>query len=261
MLCRSHRRALVLGTSFLFAALAAAPAYAQQAYSKRAFAAPPNQVATSDDAPPPPDDVPPPHVEHHDTEPDETGGGVLFYGLGTFGAVNGLKLGVSDSGLELDPLKNKHFRLDGGASLYGGGFQVDIFGKYVRGGFATSVYGIDGARLKYDTLSNNFFVTAQQAWGATFDVFVGHEFLKGPIRPYVDLVGSISVVSVQVDLNHPEYGKLGRTDYEGWQFGFGPRAGFSVPLGKTAFFDLSGMYGVVGIEKVRVVGGIGFWSR
>ena len=56
------------------------------------------------------------------------------------------------------------------------------------------------------------------------------------------------------------FGKLGRTSYEGWSFGFGPRAGITVPVGDHAFFDLSGTYSIVGLERFRAVAGIGFRS-
>lgn len=223
MPCRSHRRtrALLWGATFLFTALAAAPALA-----------------------------------------DDTGGGALFYGLGSFANLRGLKLSVEgDNALEPDPLKGKHLRLEGGGHLIGGGLQVDIFGEYVRGGFAISVFGVEGAKLRLDSLSNHFSVSASGAWGAGLDVFVGHEFAKGPVRPYLDLVGNFSAIAANVDLSHPEFGKLGRTEYQGWLFGFGPRAGLSVSLGKNAFFDVSGMYSVMGVEKFRMVGGLGFWSR
>lgn len=203
----------------------------------------------------------PPQEPPRPPEEDETGGGVLFYGLGSFANIGGLGLGVTDNTVEPDPLKNKHLQLIGGGHFFGGGLQINVFGKYVRGGFAISVFGVEGTKLRADKLDNRFRVSAANAWGAGFEVFVGHEFLKGPVRPYIDLVTSIDVLSVQIDLNHPEYGRLGRTEYEGWMFGFGPRAGLSIPIGSNGFFDVSGNYSVVGMETFRVVAGLGIWSR
>lgn len=191
----------------------------------------------------------------------DSGAGVLFYGFGSHAKIRGLPVGVGDNAIELDPLKNKDFRLDNGGQLGGGGFQIDGFVNGVRVGFGLSVFSVMGTKLRHDALEHGFTVEAQGAWGATIDTFLGYELLRGPVRPYVDLVGSFSGVSLNVDLMHPEYGRLGRTQYSGWLFGFGPRAGVSIPLGENAFFDVSGTYSLVGMERVRVVGGIGFWSR
>jgi hypothetical protein len=246
-----NRKALVCSATFLLAGLAAAPASATPVAYKT-FASPP-QFATPPDSEPEPMAVP--------VADKEVGGGALFFGFGSFGNLRGLGLEASDGDTETDPLKGKHLRLDGGGQMMGGGIQVDIFGRYLRGGFAISVFGVEGTKLRYDSLSNQFSVRASGAWGAGLEVFIGHELLRGPVRPYVDLVGSVAVVSANVDLFHPEFGKLGRTEYDGWSFGLAPRLGISVPLGENAFFDLSGSYAIVGIEQARLVAGIGFWNR
>ncbi len=243
--------AFACAATFLAAALPATPAFAQNRPLK--------VVQDEWEVPPPPPE--PPRPPPPPRSPDQTGGGVLFFGFGSFAAINGMGLGATGDSVEPDPLKNKHLQLAGGGHLGGGGFQIDIFGKYVRGGVGVSVFGVEGTRLEHDKLANGFKTAASSAWGAGFDIFVGHEFLKGPVRPYVDLVGGINVLSVQVDLVHPAYGRLGRTQYEGWLFGFGPRAGLSIPLSDSAFFDLSGTYSVVGSEQFRIVGGFGFWGR
>lgn len=240
---RTSSMLLVSAAAFSAAALGALPALADR---------PPVAVAAAEPEP----ETPPP-----DSSDDETGGGVLFYGLGSFANIHGLGLSTSGDTVEPDPLKNKHLRLDGGGHVFGGGLQVDVFGKYVRGGFAISVFGVEGTKLRYDSLGHGFSASATNAWGAGFDVFVGHELLKGPVRPYIDLVASIDVVSAQVDLKHPEFGRLGRTEYQGWMFGFGPRAGLSIPIGSNGFLDLSGNYSVVGMERFRIVAGIGIWGR
>lgn len=191
----------------------------------------------------------------------DSGVGVLFFGLGSHAKIHGLQLEATDGGLELDPLKGKNFRLENGGTLAGGGFQINGFIHGVRTGLGLNVFSVQDTKLRHDALDNNFAVAASGAWGAGLDLFVGYELLHGPVRPYVDLVGGFSGVNLTVDLIHPEFGRLGRTQYGGWRFGFGPRAGLSVPLGKTAFLDLSGTYSVIGMERFRVVGGIGFWSR
>lgn len=191
----------------------------------------------------------------------DTGAGALFFGMGSFAKIHGLQIGVGDGGVELDPLKDKHFRLENGGTLAGGGLQFNGYFEGVRTGFAIAAYSLEGATLRSDALDHGFTVKASGAWGANIDVFVGYELFHGPVRPYLDLVGTFSAVQLDVDLMHPEYGRLGRTQYDGWLFGFGPRAGLSVPLGKTAFLDASGTYSIVGMERFRVMGGIGFWSR
>ena len=243
-------RSLACGAAFLSAASATAPALASK---------PLTVVREEWEVPPPPPDPPPPPEPPRSS--DQTGGGILFYGFGSFAAIDGLGVSPTGDSVEPDPLKNKHLRLAGGGHLGGGGFQIDIFGKYVRGGVGVSVFGIEGTRLDHDRLANGFSVAPSSGWGAGFDIFVGHEFLKGPVRPYVDLVGSINVLSLEVDLVHPTYGRLGRTQYEGWLFGFGPRAGLSIPLSDSAFFDVAGTYSITGSERFRVTAGFGFWGR
>jgi len=244
MLRHARMPSLVLASAaFVAAASLSLPAFAE---------APAKAVAADPDADPP---------APSDDNDDETGGGVLFYGLGSFGNIQGLGVSTSGDTVEPDPLKKKHLRLEDGGHLFGGGLQVDVFGKHVRGGFAISVFGVEGTKLRTDKLDNGFKVSASSGWGAGFDVFVGHEFWKGSVRPYIDLVGSINVLSLQVDLKHPAYGVLGRTQYEGWMFGFGPRAGLSIPIGPNGFFDVSGNYSVVGMERFRIVAGIGIWGR
>lgn len=191
----------------------------------------------------------------------DSGGGVLFYGFGSAAKLRGLPVEVGSGSIELDPLKNKDFRLDNGGQLAGGGMQINGFVNGVRVGFGVSVFSVVGTTLRHAPLDHGFRVEASSAWGAGIETFVGYELLRGPVRPYLDLVGSFNAVSMDVDLMHPEYGRLGRTQYGGWLFGFGPRAGVSVPLGKAAFLDVSGTYSLVGMERVRVVGGIGFWAR
>ena len=120
--------------------------------------------------PPPPDPPPPPEPP---PSPDQTGGGVLFFGFGSFAAIDGLGVSPTGDSVEPDPLKNKHLRLAGGGHLGGGGFQIDIFGKYVRGGVGVSVFGVEGTRLVHDRLANGFSTAPSSGWGAGFDVFVG----------------------------------------------------------------------------------------
>jgi hypothetical protein len=217
----AHLKALACGASLLFTALVAAPALA---------------------------------------EDPEAGG--LFYAVGSFANIHGLPLSVEgEANVEPDPLKGKRFRLEGGGRLFGGGLQVNIYGKHVRGGLAIAMFGVEGTKVRYDALSNGFSVRAAGAWGASVDAFIGHEFGRAQVRPYFDLVGTFAAVGASVDLMHPEFGTLGRTGYQGWLFGFGPRAGLSVPIADTFFFDLSGMYSIVGMERFRVVAGIGVWSR
>ena len=236
---------LLAAAAFAVAALPALPALADPA-AKTVAADPETE---------------PPAPSNDDSSDDETGGGVLFYGLGSFANVQGLGLGTSDDTVEPDPLKNKHLQLEGGGHVYGGGLQVNVYGKHVRGGFGISVFGLEGTKLRNDKLDHGFKATGASAWGGSFEVFVGHEFLKGPVRPYIDLVGSVDIVSAQIDLTHPEFGRVGRTQYEGWMFGFGPRAGLSFPIGKNGFLDLSGNYSIVGMERFRIVAGIGIWGR
>jgi hypothetical protein len=191
----------------------------------------------------------------------DSGVGVLVYGFGSFAKIHGLDVGSSDGSVQLDPLKDKHFELEGGGYLGGGGFKIDGFVEGVRLGVGLSVFGVEGTKLRHDGLDHDFYVTASGGWGANLDLHLGYEFLRGPVRPYLDLVGSFGALSLNVDLMHPEFGRLGRTEYSGWQFGFGPRAGLVIPIGKSGYFDLSGTYGVAGMERFRIAGGIGLWTR
>lgn len=254
MMSRQHVRfalALVGGAAFVATALAASPASAKK----------PLQVVVEDESevPPPPPDPPspppPPPSPHHE------GAGALFFGFGSMGAIEGLGFAPAGDSVEPDPLKKKHLRLEGGGQIGGGGLRVDIFGRYARGGVTLSVFGVDHTRLEHSGLENGFTASASSAWGAGFEVFAGYEFLKGPVRPYMDLTTAVNIFSMQVDLNHPRYGRLGRTQYEAWLFGFGPRLGVSVPLGGSAYFDVSATYQVIGTETLRVTSGIGFWNR
>ena len=242
--------ALTCGAAFLTTALAAPDASAKK---------PLQVVEDESEVPPPPPDPPepppPPPSPHHE------GAGVLFFGFGSMGAIEGLGFSPAGDSIEPDPLKNKHLRLEGGGNLGGGGLRVDIFGRYARGGVTLSVFGVDKTRLEHLPLQNGFKTSPTDAWGAGFEVFAGYEFLKGPVRPYMDLTTSVNIFSMQVDLQHPQYGRLGRTQYEGWLFGFGPRLGVSVPLGDAVYFDVSATYQVIGTETLRVTSGLGFWNR
>ncbi|MFO0591578.1 MAG: hypothetical protein U0441_28790 [Polyangiaceae bacterium] len=254
MMSRPHRTvalALFCGATLVTAALAAPPAFAKK----------PLVVAEEDEAtvPPPPPD--PPEPPPPPRSPYQEGAGMLLFGFGSFAAIDGLGLAPSGDDIEPDPLKNKHLRLAGGGHLAGGGMRIDIFGRWVRGGVTLSVFGVEGTHLAHDPLANGFRAEPASGWGAGFEVFVGHEFAKGPVRPYLDLTTSVDILSTQIDLVHPAYGRVGRTQYEGWLFGFGPRAGLTVPLGDHAYFDVSGTYTVLGAETFRLVGGIGFWGR
>lgn len=192
---------------------------------------------------------------------DGYGPSILFFGMGSGGRIHGLPMTLQDNQIELGPLQSKHLRLENGGTLAGGGFQVGGYIDGVRTGLGISVFAVEGAHLRHDALGNDFFVEASGAWGASVQLHLGYEMLRGPFRPYLDLVGSWNGVALNIDLKHPDYGQLGRTGYQGWLFGFGPRAGFSIPLGETAFLDLSGTYSFVGMERFRIAGGIGFWAR
>ncbi|MBK8259009.1 MAG: hypothetical protein IPK82_40915 [Polyangiaceae bacterium] len=193
---------------------------------------------------------------------DDVGVGVLFYGLGSFANIHNLTLNVGSNSVEADPVHGKNLRLDGGGHLFGAGMQVTgYFEEGIRGGINLGVFGMEGAKLNHDRLDSGFRVRAEGGWGVNLDGFVGYEILHGAFRPYIDMVGQFSTVGLQVDLLHPDFGRLGRSDYNAWKFGFGPRVGASIPLGDTAFLDFSGTYSIVGMERFRVMGGIGFWSR
>lgn len=244
---------IIASLGFTATALSALPALAHEPPAAQVAA--PVKVAAPDPSADADDEPSPPRSER------STGGGVLFYGLGSFANIDGLGLAVGGDTLEPDPLKNKKLRLEGGGHMFGGGLQVNVYGKYVRGGFGFSFFGVEGTKLRTNKLDNGFSVSASNAWGGSFEVFFGHEFSAGPVRPYIDLVGSVDVMVAQVDLKHPTFGTVGRTQYEGWLFGFGPRAGLAIPLGENGFFDVSGTYSLVGMEQVRIVAGLGIWGR
>ena len=189
---------------------------------------------------------------------NDVGAGVLLHGFGASSKIQGLSLDVGENTFEPEPLRGKRLTLDGEGALAGGGLQVNVTLYGVRAGLGFSFFGVEKTRFRHDPLPDGLRLVTGDPWGLRLDGFLGYELLQGRVRPYVDIVASGAFLGLDVDLHHPAYGELARTQYSGGAFGLGPRAGLSVGLSQHVFADVSAMYSVFGLERLRVTGGIGF---
>jgi hypothetical protein len=159
----------------------------------------------------------------------------------------------------LDPLRNSRIRLEGGRELAGGGYGLLIAGDGLRAGLAGQYFGIDRATMRYSGLPAGFSLRPQYGFCATVDLFLGYELGSGPVIAYVDIRGVFNVINVQMELRHVDHGVAESTGAAGWLLGVGPRVGVRALLHRRVFVDLSGYYGVVGIEHVTASLGLGVW--
>ncbi len=184
--------------------------------------------------------------------------------LGLGGSLRGLG-GVAsvDSGLSAgvgmdapDMLANAGPRIKGVNA--GGGFGAELFVSIhdLRIGLDTAVLFTDAFRLSNAPLPNGFTASTRSATSFAFALFFGRAFEAGPLRPYVDLRFGLALVQTSIRLEHPTFGFVGATQYDGYRFLFGPRAGMYVPLGNRFYIDLGGDFDILGFNRVAGFAGI-----
>ena len=192
---------------------------------------------------------------------DEEGAGLWLDGIASFGNVDDFSLHVAAAIKEPDPLKNKNLLLDGPGTFVGGGFHFAILGTDMRGGMGVGIFSMEGMTLKHDRLPQGLTAKVGSSWGASIDLFLGRELVKGPVYPYVDLRAVVNIMQAGVELHHESYGFLGETYYNAYGFGVGPRLGVSIPLSDPWVIDISAYYGLFGAERATVVASLGFWDH
>ena len=111
-----------------------------------------------------------------------------------------------------------------------GGFGSELYLAVhaFRFGLDANVFFSDAYRVSSGVLPNGFTASTRSATSYDFDLFIGHMFAIGSVRPYVDLRGGIGVLQTFVRLQHPALGFVGATQYDAVRFLFGPRAGVYV---------------------------------
>lgn len=190
-----------------------------------------------------------------------TGAGLFIDAFTSFGRVDDYSLHVASLATEPDPLKERGLSVFGGGNFHGGGVHLAIYGSEVRGGVAMGAFTAQGLDIHHDALPTGISASLGSAWGANWELFIGHEFLKGPVYPYLDLRAVFNVIQANIELRHPDYGVLGATPYNAFSFGVGPRIGIAIPLSDPWVIDVSGSYGLFGAEQTTLVVSLGFWDH
>jgi len=166
-------------------------------------------------------------------------------------------IGVDDP----DPLVDKDLRLDGDGSLLGAGFRGTI---QVRDGWRIGLGGsfaaLDGVQLLHEPLQDGVRVALGNALAVGIETSLGKAFDLAPVYPYLDLRTVVHVVSAQIGLGTDEYGFVGATPYNVVSFTLAPRLGLFVPIDDMLFLDVSGQYGMFGIERAGLFAGFGVWT-
>jgi hypothetical protein len=165
-------------------------------------------------------------------------------------------MGLDSDSNRIDSLRGAKFRLLGGKAFAGAGLDALFTVDRVRFGFGYQMFGIEGARLRYEGAREGFSLKGREGMALAAELFLGYELATGPVIPYIDVRADITWINATAEVRHVELGVVGVAGIEGWLFGLGPRIGAKVPLHPRVFLDGSLYYGAVGVQ--RVVGSLGF---
>lgn len=181
------------------------------------------------------------------------GGSYRGYG-GIVSADSSLGVGVGQD--EPDPLRGADPRAAGVRGAGGFGSELYLAVHDFRFGLDANVFFSDAYRVSSGVLPNSFTASTRSATTYDFDLFIGHMFEIGSVRPYVDLRGGIGVLQTSIRLQHPALGFVGATQYDAVRFLFGPRAGVYIPLGGPFFIDTGVEVGLLGFSRVLGYAGL-----
>ncbi len=159
-----------------------------------------------------------------------------------------------------DPLKNKHFRIDGPRRFYGGSLNLLARISQFRFGFGFGAFSMDDARIRHDALPAGLRANATTYMGFESSMFAGAQFVRKPVSPYIDLKAKMIVLPARVELHHESLGKIGYANFDTTLFDIGPRLGILVPIGDVFAFHASASFGLLDVERASISLGIGTFS-
>lgn len=155
---------------------------------------------------------------------------------GTFGAAGmGLR---SRRGTGPSAVTDAHPRLVGQGRSVTSLMRVNLSLNGFRFGIGAGYRNLAGLRLDRDRLPSGYYIDHGRVGGLPFEGFVGYALGDvEPVRPYVELRTTATVVVAQARLMQQDVGDLGKFWLHATAFDVVGRAGVLVPLGEFFFLD------------------------
>lgn len=149
-----------------------------------------------------------------------------------------------------DVLADKNLHLHGAGWLAGAGARL---GYQSDGGFRLALalggFRLGGMELRHDQLPEGVSARLARADMFAAQVTTGVGFDARVVYPYLEGMLMFNVVTAKVDLTTTELGYVGTTPLAAFSFGVAPRVGVFIPIDGDFFLDISGHYGLFGIER------------
>jgi hypothetical protein len=187
---------------------------------------------------------------------------IAVYGAGSMAALDAYELDLAAGEDEPSPLADRALSLDGRGYLGGGGvrFTAQSEGGF-RFGLGLGLFHLGGVTLGHDPLPEGVSAGADDALAGNVEFSFGKAFDARYFYPYIDLKGSVNIVSATVDLAIEPHGYVGSTQYIVPSFTAAPRLGAFVPIDGDFFVDLGGSYGLFGMEGLGGYAAFGIWDN
>jgi hypothetical protein len=161
-----------------------------------------------------------------------------------------------------DVIADRELRLDGAGWGAGGGVRALIQGDYgIRGRIGIGAYHLGDVGLIHDELPAGVSVALARLSMLDFELALGKAFDARYLYPYIEVVNRFNVLSAVVDINIEGYGSTGSNELAAFSYTLAPRIGAFIPLDDDVFIDVSGQYGLFGVERAAGFVSLGLWSE
>lgn len=195
-------------------------------------------------------------------DPDEIEAiGFSVWGSGISTSFDELEIGGMPGVDVADVLSDRNLRLDGKGWGAGGGVRALMQGDYgIRGRIGMGAYHLGGVTLIHDELPAGVNASLSYASVIDFELALGKAFDARYLYPYIEVVNRFNVITADVEVSIDGYGTTGTNHLAAFSYTLAPRIGAFIPLDGEVFIDVSGQYGLFGVERAGGFVSLGLWN-